>query len=103
MALGRDGFLVTLGPVQIPMWPRPYVLQIWTLSGTSLGPTYMASEQECEEARAALGSQFRSECIGALPGGGDWVDVLAAMMEGAAPVGLSLLALRRRRKAQAVG
>ena len=49
--------------VEMPMMPSPYVLQIWTLSGTHLD-TYMASEQECEEARAALGSKFRSECIG---------------------------------------
>ena len=60
-------FLLPFVPdmVKIPMWPRPYVLQIWTLSGTHLD-TYMASEQECEEARAALGSKFRSECM---PGG----------------------------------
>lgn len=52
--------------VEMPMMPSPYVLQLWTLSGKDLGQTYMASEQECEEARAALGSKFRSECM---PGG----------------------------------
>ena len=66
-------FLLPFVPdiVKIPMWPRPYVLQIWTLpSGFSPQvyrtplETYMISKQECEEARAALGSKFRSECIG---------------------------------------
>jgi hypothetical protein len=52
--------------VEMPMMPSHYVLLIWTPLGTAHGPTetYMASEQECEEARAALGSKFRSECVG---------------------------------------
>jgi hypothetical protein len=50
--------------VEMPQMPSPTVLQLWTPSGKDLGQTYMASEQECEEVRAELGSQFRSECIG---------------------------------------
>lgn len=64
MALGRIGYLVTLGPGHGENTQVAEALRSPNLD--TLGPTYMISEQECEEARAALGSKFRSECM---PGG----------------------------------